>query len=58
MESRHVNFVPSDEVDDSKVIENVDIHSEISGIVEDPLVNLGTTIIDKSRSAVLVTWIC
>jgi len=41
--------VPSDDVDDSKVIEDVHIHSEISSVVEDPLVNPGTPIIDEKH---------
>jgi len=49
MESQHVNFVPSDDVNDSKVVEDVHIHFEIFGIVEDPLVNSDTLIIDESH---------
>ena len=41
--------MPSDDIDDSKVVEDVHVHSEISGIVEDSLVNLGIPIIDVSH---------
>jgi len=41
--------VPSDDFDDSKVVEDVHIHSENSGIVEDPLANPGTPIINESH---------
>ena len=41
--------MPSDDVDDSKVVENVHVHSEISSVVEDPLVNPATPIIDESH---------
>ena len=33
--SRHVNIVPSDNIGDSNVVENVRIHSEISSVIED-----------------------
>ena len=39
--------MPSD--DDSKIVEDVHIHSEIFGVVEDSLVNPGTPIINKSH---------
>ena len=46
---RHVDFVPSDDVDDSKVVEDVHVHSEISGVVEDPLVSSDTPIIGENH---------
>ena len=57
-ESRHVNIVPSDDVDDSKVVEDVHIHSEISSVTEDPLVNLATLIIDESCVFCMYRWCC
>ena len=39
----------SDDFDDSKVVENIHVYSDISDIVEDPLVNPGTLIIDESH---------
>jgi len=44
-ESRYVNFVPSDDVDDSKVVDDVHVHSEISSVVKDLLVNLGNRLL-------------
>ena len=41
--------MPNDDIDDSKVVEDVHVHSEISGAIEDPLVNPGTPIIDESH---------
>jgi len=46
--------VPSDDVDNSKVVKDVHSHSEIpnseiSSVVEDPLVNPATPIIDESH---------
>ena len=49
MESRHVNIVPSNDVDDSKVVEDVHILFEISSVVEEFLVNSGAPIIDDSH---------
>ena len=40
--------MPSDDVDDLKVVEDVNVHSEISSVVEDLLVNPDTPIIDES----------
>jgi len=48
LESRHVNIVPSNNVDDSKIVEDIYIPSEISSVVEAPLVNPDAPIIDKS----------
>ena len=48
MESLHVNFMPNVDIDDSKVVEDVHVHSEISGAIEDPLVNPGIPIINES----------
>ena len=39
--------MPSDNADDSKVVEDVNILSEITSIVEDTLVDSGTLIIDE-----------
>ena len=33
--SRHVNIVPSDDVDISKVVKNIHVHFEISSVLED-----------------------
>jgi len=41
--------VPSDDIDDSKVVENIHIHSDISSVVKDPLANSDTPIIDESH---------
>ena len=38
----------SNDVDDLKVVKDVHVYFEISGIIEDPLVNLCTLIIDES----------
>jgi len=46
-ESRHINNIPSDDVRDSKVIEDVYISSTITSVVEDPLVNSDAQIIDE-----------
>jgi len=35
LKSRHVNIVPNDDVDNSKIVEDVHVHSEISSIIED-----------------------
>ena len=49
MESQHVNVVPSNNFNDSKVVEDVCVPSEISSIVEEPLVNPRVRIIDESH---------
>ena len=46
-ESQHVRIVLSDNVDYSKVDENVNILSKITSIVENILVDSGTSIIDE-----------
>ena len=46
-ESRRVRIVPSDNVDDLKVVEIVNILPEITSIVENTLVNFGTLIINE-----------
>jgi len=43
--------VRSDNIDDSKVVEDVNILLEITSIVEDPLVNSGTPIIDEVHAS-------
>ena len=49
LESRYVNIVPINDVDDSKVVENDRVPSEISSVVEEPLVNSDAPIIDESH---------
>ena len=46
-ESLYVRIVPGDNVDDSKVLEGVNILPEITSNVEDTLVDSSTPIIDK-----------
>jgi len=46
-ESQHINSVPSNDVRDSRVIEDVYIFSTNTSIVENPLVNSDTQIIDE-----------
>ena len=46
-ESRHISSIPSDNVRDSRVVGNVYIFSTITSVVEDPLANSDTQIIDK-----------
>jgi len=46
-ESQHVRIVPSDNVEDSKVVEDVNILPKITSIVEDKLVHFGTPIVDE-----------
>ena len=41
--------MPSDDVNDSKIVEFVHVYFEISGVIEDPLINPGTSIIDESH---------
>ena len=41
--------MPIDDVDDSKVVKDVYVHSEISSVVENLLVNPGILIIEKSH---------
>ena len=41
--------MPGDNVDRSKIVEDVHVHSKISSIIEDPLVNPAISIIDESR---------
>jgi len=45
--NQHVLIVLSDNVDDSKVVEGVNILSEITNIVENTLIDSGTLIVDK-----------
>ena len=47
--SRHVNIVPSDDADESSVVENVYVHLEIINVVEDTLVDSSTPILDEVR---------
>ena len=49
------NFVPSDDFNDSKIVEDVHIPHEISSIIEDLLVNIGTPIIDESHVSSVIT---
>ena len=46
-ESRNIRIVLSDNVDDSKVVEDVDILPEITNIVEDTPIDSDTLIIDE-----------
>jgi len=46
-ESQYVRIVPIDNVDDSKVVEDVNILLEITSIVEDILIDSSTPIIDE-----------
>ena len=49
-ESQHVRTVPTDEVDDSKVVEDVQVSSKTLNIIEDIAVDSVTTqIIDESH---------
>ena len=45
--SQHVGAVPSDDVDDSKVIEGVHVSSKTANIIEDITVDFGTLIFDE-----------
>jgi len=49
-ESRHVRIVPSDDVDDSKVVENVHISSKTGSIIKDISVGFDTPIIDEGHA--------
>jgi len=46
-EGQHVRIVFNDNVDNSKVVEDVNILSEITSIVEDTPVDLSTPIMDE-----------
>jgi len=46
-ESQHVRIVPTDEVDDSKVVEDVQVPPKTVNIIEDIAVNFDTPIIDE-----------
>jgi len=52
--SRHVRIVPSNNVDDLKVIENVNILLESTSIIEDTLVDFGAPIIDEVHMLLIV----
>jgi len=45
--SRRVRIMPNNNVDDSKVVDDVNILPEITSIVENTLVNSGTLIINE-----------
>jgi len=47
LESRNIRIVLSDNVDDSKVVEDVDILPEITNIIEDTPIYSDTLIIDE-----------
>ena len=49
-ESQHVRTVPSDTVDDSKVVENVHVPSKTASIIEDMLVGSDTLIIEEGHA--------
>jgi len=46
-ESQHVKTVPTNDVDDSKVVENVHVLSKTASIIEDIAVGSDTSIIDE-----------
>jgi len=50
-ESQHVRTVPTDEVDDSKVVEDVQVPPKIVNIIEDIAVNSDTLIISTLRES-------
>ena len=45
--SQYVRTVPSDDVDDSKIVEDVHVLSKTASIIEDISVGSGTPIIDE-----------
>jgi len=47
LESRYVNIVPNNDIDDLKIVEDVCVPSKISSVDEEPLVNPGALIIDE-----------
>jgi len=51
LESRHGNIVPTDDVDDSRSIEDVYVLSKITSVVEDTLVDFDTSIIDEVHAS-------
>ena len=54
-ESQHVRTVPSDDVDDSKAIEDVHVPSKTASIIEDISVVSNTPIIDDHMSTLIKT---
>ena len=53
--------MPNNDVDDSKVVEDVHIPSEITIVVEDKSVVFGTLIINKihvSMRVLVMLWMC
>ena len=46
-ENRHINNIPSDDVRDSRVVEDIYVSSTITSINENPIANSDTQIIDK-----------
>ena len=52
--SQHIRIMPSNNVDDSKVVKNVNILSEITSIIEDALVDSSTLIIDEATCLLMV----
>ena len=51
LESQHVRTVPSDDVDDSKVVEDVHISSKIASIIEYISVSSNTPIIEEGHAS-------
>jgi len=47
--SRHANIVPSDDVDDSRVVEDAFIPFEITSVIDDILVDSNTPILDQDH---------
>jgi len=45
--SRHVNIVSSDDVDDSRVVEDIYVLSEINSVIEHTLVDFSSLILDE-----------
>ena len=48
--SRYVSIVPSDDVNESKGVENVPVPSETTSIIEDISIGFGTPILDKGHA--------
>ena len=51
LKSQHVSIVPSDDVDDSKVAEDVHVPCKTTSIIEDVSIGSDTPIIDKGHAS-------
>ena len=51
LESRHVRIVPSDDVDDSKVVKDVHISFKTTSIIKDILVGSNKSIIEEGHAS-------